>query len=69
MRSQLLKVNLSAWVTGVLFRKLSPMPMSSRVSPTFCSGCILRSLIHLDMSFYRVIDMDLSAFFCMLVSS
>ena len=30
-------VDLSAWVIGVLFRKLSPMPVYSRLFPTFFS--------------------------------
>jgi hypothetical protein len=44
---------------GVLFWKLSPVPMSSRQFPTFCSirfslsGFTLRSLIHLNLSFVK----------------
>jgi hypothetical protein len=36
MRSHLLIV-LNAWAIGVLFSKLSPVPMSSRIFPTSCS--------------------------------
>ena len=45
-------VDLSAWSIGVLFRKLSPGLMSSRLCHTFCpirpcvSDFMLRSLIH-----------------------
>jgi hypothetical protein len=43
----------------VLFRKLTPVPVSSRLFPTFSSirfsvsGFMLRSLIHLDLSFVQ----------------
>ena len=59
MRFHLLILDLSAWAIGVLFRKLSPVPMSSRLLPTFCSirfsvsGFTLRSLIHLDLNFVQ----------------
>jgi hypothetical protein len=57
MCSYLLIVDLSAWAVSVLFRKLSPVPMCSRLFPTFSSvrfsmsSFMLRSLIHLDLSF------------------
>ncbi|XP_060229617.1 uncharacterized protein LOC132649570 isoform X2 [Meriones unguiculatus] len=59
MKSHLLIVALRACAVGVLFRKFSPVPMSSRVFPTFfssrfnVSGSMLRSLIHLDFSFVQ----------------
>lgn len=57
MRSHLLIVDLSAWATGVLFRKSSPLPVSSRLFPSFSSirfsvsDFKLRFLVHLDLSF------------------
>ena len=51
-----LSLSFSA-VYGVLFRKWSPVPMHSSVLSTFSSvrfsvaGFMLRSLIHLDLSF------------------
>jgi hypothetical protein len=56
MRSHLLIINFSAGTVGVLFRKLSSVPMHSWLFPTFslirfrifCS--MLMSLIHLDLS-------------------
>ena len=56
-RSRLLIVSFSVCTTGVIFRKWSPVPMCSSVFPTFSSirfsvvGFMLRSLIHLDLSF------------------
>ena len=56
-RSHLLIVSLSVCAAGVLFRKWSPVPMHSSVLPTFSSvrfsvaGFMLKSLIHLDLSF------------------
>ena len=56
-RSHLLIADLNVCATGVLSRKGSPVPIRSRVSPTFSSrrfsvaGFILRSLIHLELSF------------------
>ena len=56
-RSHLLIVSLSVCAAGVIFRKWSPVPMRSSVLPTFSSirfsvaGFMLRSLIHLDLSF------------------
>ena len=55
----LLIVDLSALAMGVLFRKLSPVPMCSRQFSTFSSirfseSCLmLRCLIHLDLSFVQ----------------
>jgi len=55
MRSHLSILDLRAWAIGVLFRKFLPVPMSSRLfifSFRFSlSGFMLRSLIHLDLSF------------------
>ena len=56
-KSHLLIVALSVCATGVIFRKWSPVPMRSSVLPTFSSmrfsvvGFMLRSLIHVDLSF------------------
>ena len=56
-RSHLLIVSLSVCAPGVIFKKWSPVPMRSSVLPTFSSmrfsvaGFMLRSLIHLDLSF------------------
>ena len=56
-RSHLLIFSLSVRAAGVLFRKWFPVPMHSNVLPTFSSirfsvaGFMLRSLIHLDLSF------------------
>ena len=53
----MLIVALSVFASGVIFRKWSPVPMHSRVLPTFSStrfsvvGFMLRSLVHLDLSF------------------
>ena len=53
MRSHLLICDLSTCTIGVLFKKLSSVPICSRLFPTFSSirfsisGFILRSLIHL----------------------
>jgi hypothetical protein len=57
MRSHLSIVNARAWAIGVLFNKLSPVPMHSRLFSTFSSirfnvsGFMLKSLIHLNLSF------------------
>ena len=57
MRSHLLSVILSTYITSVLFRKLPSVPMSSRPFSTFypiifsVSGLILRFLVHLELSF------------------
>ena len=56
-RSHLLIVSLSVCATGVIFRKWSPVSAHSNVLPTFFAmrlsvvGFMLRSLIHLDLSF------------------
>ena len=56
-RSHLLIVFLSVCAAGAIFRKWFPVPMRSSVLPTFSSirfsvaGFMLRSLIHLDLSF------------------
>jgi hypothetical protein len=55
--SNLLILNLTAQAIAVLFRNFSPVPISSRLFPTFSpisfrvSGFIWISLIHLDLSF------------------
>ena len=49
----LLIVDLSACTIGVLFRKWSPMPMRFNVLRFSVSGFMLRSLIHLDLSFVQ----------------
>jgi hypothetical protein len=57
MKFRLLIANSSTSAIGVLFRKLSPVPMGSRQFPTFpfirssVSSFMLRYLIHLDLSF------------------
>ena len=59
VRSHLSILDLRAWAIGVLFRKMTSVPMSSRLFPTFSSmrftvSCfMLRSLIHLDLSFVQ----------------
>ena len=59
-RPHLLIVSLSVCATEVIFRKWSPVPVRSSVLPTFSSirfsvaGFMLRSLIHLDLSFMHV---------------
>ena len=55
-RSHLLFLSVSV-ATGIIFRKWYPVPMCSSILPTFSSmrfgvfGFMLRSLIHLDLSF------------------
>ena len=50
-------VNLSVCTAGVIFRKWSPVPMCSKLFPTFSSirfsvtGFMLRSFLYLDLSF------------------
>jgi hypothetical protein len=62
-------LDLTAQDIGVLFRNFSPVPISSRVFPTFSSisfsvsGFMWSSLIHLDLSFVLEIRMDQFAFF------
>ena len=59
MGSNLSTVDQRARANDALFRKFSPVPMSSRLFPTFCSirfsvsSFMLRSLIHLDLSFVQ----------------
>jgi hypothetical protein len=59
MRFYLLILDLSSGDIDVLFRKLSPIPISTRLFPTFYSirlsvpGFMLRSLICLDLSFLQ----------------
>ena len=71
----MLIVSLSVCADGVIFRKWFSVPMGSSALPTFSSvrfsvaGFILRSLIHLDLSFVHGIDMGLFSFFYMLISS
>ena len=63
-------VVLSTSATGFLFRKLSPVPMILRLSSTLSvirysvSGFMLRSLIHLDLSF---VQGDKYGFICILL--
>jgi hypothetical protein len=73
MRSYLSIVDVRALAIGVLFKKFPPVPMSSRLFPTFISfnvsGFMWRSLIHLDYvsfvegdkngSIYTLVDADL----------
>jgi hypothetical protein len=57
MRSHLLIFDLTAQAIAVLFRNFSPVPISSRLFPTFSSisfsvtGFMWNPLIHLDLSF------------------
>ena len=59
IRSHLLIIDHNIWAGDVLFRKLSPIPIYSRLFPTFpfiifsVSSFMLRSLIHLDLSFVQ----------------
>jgi hypothetical protein len=59
MRSHLSILDLLAQAIAVLFRNLSPVPISSRLFPTFSSisfsvsGFMWSSLIHLDLSFVQ----------------
>ena len=59
MRFHLLSVDFSVFTIGDLISKLSPVPVSKKVFPTFfsikvsISGLILRSLIQLDLSFVQ----------------
>jgi hypothetical protein len=59
MRFDLLIVDIKTWAIGVLFKKFHPVPMSSRLCHTFSSirlnvtGFVLRSLIHLELSFVQ----------------
>ena len=59
MRSHLSILDLTAQAIAVLFRNFPPVPISSRLFPTFSSisfsvsGFMWRSLIHLDLSFVQ----------------
>jgi hypothetical protein len=59
MRSHLLILDLTAQAIAVLFRNFPPVPISSRLFPTFASisfsgsGFMWSSLIHLDLSFVK----------------
>jgi hypothetical protein len=59
MRSHLSILDLTAQVIAVLFRKFSPVPISSRHSPNFfsinfsVSGFMWSALIYLDLSFVQ----------------
>jgi hypothetical protein len=73
MRSHLLIVDLHACFIGVLFKKLSPVPVCSKLLfPTFLlywlsvSSVILRSLIHLDLNFEQC---DKYGSICILIQS
>jgi len=58
-RNHLSILDLRIWTNGVVFRKSLPVTMSLRLFPTFfsirfsLSGFVLRSLIHLDLSFVQ----------------
>jgi hypothetical protein len=70
MRSHWSILNFTAQVIALLFRNFSPVPISSRLFPTFSSisfcvfGFMWRSLIHLDLSFLQV---DKNGCSCLLV--
>jgi hypothetical protein len=59
MRFHLLLVNLSAYAIGVLFMRLFLVPMCAKLFPNFTfmrfivSSLMLRSLIHLNLSFVQ----------------
>jgi hypothetical protein len=59
MRSHLLILDIRAQAIAVLFRNFYPVPISSRLFPTFSSisfnvsGFMWSSLIHLDLSFVQ----------------
>ena len=59
MKFHLSIVDLRARTIVILFTKLSPIPMHSRLLPSFSSirfsvsGFMLRSLIHLDLRFMQ----------------
>jgi hypothetical protein len=75
MRSHLPIVDLSAWAIGVLFRKLFPEPMHSRLFPTFSyirvsvSGFVLRFWATWTWVLCQAINMNLFSFFYMQISS
>ena len=59
MVSHLLTVDLITWAIGILFRKYPPLPLHSRLFPTFSSirfsvsSIMLRFLIYWDLSFVQ----------------
>ena len=59
MWSLLSILHLRAWAIGILFRKYPPVPLSSRLFPTFSSirfsvsNFMLKSLIDLDLCFVQ----------------
>jgi hypothetical protein len=59
MKYHLSILDLRTCAIGTLFRKFLPMPMGSRLFPTFSSiifsvsGLMLRSLTHLDLRFVQ----------------
>jgi hypothetical protein len=69
MRSHLLILNLRAQLIAVLFRNFSPVPISSRLFPSFSSisfsvsGFMWNSLIHLD---FRFVQRDKNGSICIL---
>jgi hypothetical protein len=75
VRSHLSILDLTPQAIVVLFRNFSPVPMSSRLFPTYSSinfsvsGFMWRSLIHLDLSFVQEIKMDQFLFFYMVTTS
>ena len=72
VRSHLSIPDLEAWTIEVLFRKLSLVPMSLRLFPTFSSIrfsesiFVLRSLIHLDIIF---VEEDMYGPICILLQT
>jgi hypothetical protein len=75
MRSHLLILDLTAQAIAVLYRNFSPVPISSRVLPTFSSinfsvsGFLWSSLVHLDLNFVQEIRMDQFTFLYMITAS
>ena len=71
-RSHLLIVNLSASTISVIFRKLSPVPLHSRLSHTLSSimfsvsGFMLRSLVYL---YLRLVQNDVCGSLCVLLDA
>jgi hypothetical protein len=59
IRSHLLILDIAGQAIAVMFRKFSPVPISSKLSPNFSfisfsvSGFMWSSLIHLDWSFVQ----------------
>ena len=74
MRSHFSILDLRACAIQFLFRRFPPVPMSSKLFPTFfsvgisVSGFRLKSLIHLDLSFVQG-DKGLFSFFYILTAS